>query len=112
MSPLRSVLSLYATPFGAGPTLEIRIKQMSTTPPFTRAELRARLQADLQHLGIPRLATPGAVNMERPNIPLNQLTNGRAEALLAVVSSWIDRVRSHTEESEAAGGGQYQIGSP
>ena len=95
---MRSVLSVYAAPSHAGPTLEIRIRQMIATPPFTRDEFRMRLQADLQKMGIPRLATPGAVNMDRPNIPLKQLTNGRAEALLAVVDSWVNRVRAHATE--------------
>jgi uncharacterized protein (TIGR02391 family) len=111
-SPWRSVLSLYATPYGTGPMLEIRIRQMCATPPYNRDEPRARLLADLRDLDIRRLAVAGALTGERPNIPLSELTNGRAEALLAVVSSWIERVRAHSGEPEAAGDAQSQIGGP
>jgi uncharacterized protein (TIGR02391 family) len=103
MSPLRAVLSLYATPYGTGPMLEIRIRQMCATPPYNRDEPRARLLADLRDLGIPRLTIPDALTRERPNIPLSELTNGRVDALLSVINRWIEQVRAHVGEPETAG---------
>jgi hypothetical protein len=37
---------------------------------------------------------------KRPNIPLSQLTRGRAEQLLSLVDRWIDNIRAHAGEPE------------
>jgi hypothetical protein len=50
---LRGVLSLYGSPPGEPPGLEVRVKRMCRTPPYNRAENRKRLTAcaesDLPH---------------------------------------------------------------
>jgi hypothetical protein len=51
----RGVLSLYAYLGSDRPMLEIRVKRMCRTPPYNRADDRARLTADLRALGVPRL---------------------------------------------------------
>jgi hypothetical protein len=53
-SPYLGVLSLYATPRGGRPFLEIRIRAMLATPPNDRGPARERLTADLRALAIPR----------------------------------------------------------
>jgi hypothetical protein len=37
---------------------------------------------------------------KRPNIPLDELTTGRAERLLSLVDRWIEDVRAHAAEPE------------
>jgi hypothetical protein len=93
-SSFRAVLSLYGTPGGDWPMLEIRIRQMLATPPYDRDEARGQLIADLQSLGIPRLSVGDAMTSERPNVPLTDLTSGRVGALLAVIDRWIQNVRA------------------
>ena len=93
-SRLCGVLSLYASPGGEAPTLEIRVKRMCRTPPYNRTEMRTRLVTDLKSLGIPRLDTEDALPGKRPNIPLDQLSSGRAGHLLALVDRWIDDIRA------------------
>ena len=97
------VLSLYGSPHGGSPMLEIRVKRMCRTPPYNRTETRERLTADLHALGIPRLDAEAALIDKRPNIPLNELTNGRVERLLALVDRWIEDVRAHATEPEPSG---------
>jgi hypothetical protein len=75
---------------------------MCRTPPYNRHETRARLVADLQALGVPRLETEDALTDKRPNIPLNELTGGRAERLLSLTDRWIEDVRAHAAEPETA----------
>jgi hypothetical protein len=99
-SRLRSVLSLYGSPPGESPMLEIRVKRMCRTPPYNRTEMRTRLVADLKSLGIPRLDTEEALPDKRPNIPLGELSGGRAERLLALVDRWIDDIRARAGEPE------------
>jgi hypothetical protein len=103
-SRFRGVLSLYASPGGGTPTLEIRVKRMCRTPPYNRTEMRTRLVSDLKSLGIPRLDTEDALPDKRPNIPLEELSGGRAERLLALVDRWIDDIRAHASEPEPDGG--------
>lgn len=99
-SRLRGVVSIYGSPKGERPMLEIRIKRMCRTPPYNRAEVQARLTADLHALGIPRLDAEHVLIDKRPNIPLEELTDGRIERLLALVDRWIDDVRAHAGEPE------------
>lgn len=101
-SRFRGVLSLYGSPHGGQPMLEIRVKRMCRTPPYNRNELRARLVADLQALGVPRLETENFLTDKRPNIPLTELTGGRAERLLSLTDRWIEEVRAHAGEPETA----------
>jgi hypothetical protein len=102
-SPYVGVLGLYATPRGGRPFLEIRIRSMLATPPYDRGPSREHLTADLQALGIPRLNEANALTGERPNIPLGELAGGRITGLLSVVDQWIESVRAHAAEPEAAG---------
>jgi hypothetical protein len=111
-SPSRPVLCLYANAVGPAAMLEIRIKQMRETPPYDRGEPRARFLADLRDLGTARLAAPGALTMERPNVPLSQLTGGRVDKLLSLVSSWIKCVRAFSGQPEAVRNGQTQTARP
>jgi hypothetical protein len=101
-SRFRGVLSLYGSPHGGQPMLEIRVKRMCRTPPYNRNEVRARLVADLQALGVPRLETEEFLTDKRPNIPLDELTGGRAERLLSLTDRWIEEVRAHAGEPETA----------
>jgi hypothetical protein len=94
ISQFRRVLSLYGSPRGESPMLEIRVNQMCSTPPYLRQETRARLTADQHTLGIPRLDAEQALADKRPNIPLDQLTSGRAERLLGLVEGWLRDVRA------------------
>jgi hypothetical protein len=72
------------------------------TPPYHRVENRERLLADLKTLGIPRLNNEDLLADKRPNIPLGQLTGGRAESLLSLVDRWIEDIRTHAAEPEPA----------
>jgi hypothetical protein len=101
-SPFRAVLSLYGALTSELPMLEVRIRQMCSIPPYDRDEARVRLTADLRAPGIPRLDARDAFSSERPNIPLNELTGGRIEALLSVVDRWIETVREAVGEPETA----------
>jgi hypothetical protein len=101
-SRLRGVLSLAGSPHGGTPVLEIRVKRMCRTPPYDRDETRARLTADLQALGIPRLDAENVLIDKRPNIPLNELTSGRLERILSLIDRWIEDVRAHAGEPETA----------
>ena len=96
------VLALYGSPREESPTLEIRVKLMCRTAPYNRAEARTRLVADLKDLGIPRLDAEDSLADKRPNIPLDQLTSGRAQRLLSLVDRWIDDIRARASEPEPA----------
>ena len=52
--------------------------------------------------GIPRLDTDPDLAGKRPNIPLDELTGGRAGKLLAVIDHWIEDIRMHGAEPETA----------
>jgi hypothetical protein len=80
--------------------LEIRVKRMCRTPPYNRNETRKRLTEDLHALGIPRLDAEKVLIDKRPNIPLRDLTDGRADRLLAIVDQWINDVRAQADEPE------------
>lgn len=99
-SRYRGVLSLYGSPNGERPFLEIRVKRMCSTPPYICAEDQERLTANLRALGIPRLDDEPALADKRPNIPLDQLTSSRIEGLLSVVDQWIADVRAHAADPE------------
>ena len=99
-SRYRSVLSLYASPHGGPATLEIRVRQMCRTPPFHQHDTRARFLADLTSLGIPRIDAEPELAATRPNIPLQQLTVGRAEKLLSLIDRWIIDVQGDATEPE------------
>lgn len=103
-SRYRGVLSLYASPRSSAesPVLEVRIKRMCGTPPYNRTDTRTRLIADLRALDIPHLNSEADLADKRPNIPLAELTGGRAESLLSLVNRWIDDVRAHVGEPETA----------
>ena len=72
------MLSLYGHTADERPALEIRLRQMCSTPPHDRAEDQARLIGGLREIGIPRLVSDTALAGTRPKIPLDQLTGGRA----------------------------------
>lgn len=99
-SPWCGVLSLYASPHAGPAMLEIRIKAMCQMPPYNTPGTVARFTGDLRSLGIPRLDAEPDLAGKRPNIPLAELTGGRAERLLALLDRWIDDVRAHTTEPE------------
>lgn len=101
-SRYRGVLTLYSSPYGGPPMLEIQVKLMRRTPPYNRSEEWAALMANLRALGIPRLSSEADFTGIRPNIPLDQLTSGRIQRLLPLVEQWIDKVRAHAGESEPA----------
>lgn len=100
-APYRGVLSLYASPKGGRPFLEIRLRPMYAMPPYDRSPARERLTEDLQGLGIPRLQEANALTSERPNIPLSELTGDNITGLLSVIDQWIENVRAHAGEPEA-----------
>jgi len=72
-------------------------------PPYNTPGTVARFTGDLRSLGIPRLDAEPDLAGKRPNIPLAELTGGRAERLLALLDRWIDDVRAHTTEPETTG---------
>jgi hypothetical protein len=86
----KGVLSLYAAENGGGPMLELRVEQICSMPPYDSKEAHLQLMADLRSLGIPRLDVEEILTITRPNIPLNQLTNGRLERLLTLVDRCIE----------------------
>lgn len=104
------VLALYASVAGEPPLLEVRVRKMCEVPRYDRPAARARLVADLQGLGIPRLDSESALAEKRPNIPLDELTGGRAELLMSVVARWIDEVRAHAAKPEAAAENHDAVG--
>jgi hypothetical protein len=79
----------------AHPALEVRVNEMCSTPPYDRRHARKHLIADLHALGIPRLDREDALYRKRPEIPLADLTDGRAEQLLALIDRWIGEVQAH-----------------
>ena len=95
----RGVLTLYASPHGGPPALEVRVKTMCRTPPYNRQHYRGRLTAGLHALGIPRLDRERDLSGLRPEIPLSELT---ADRLLALIDHWIADVRAHATEPETA----------
>jgi len=95
------VLSLYASPGGEQPMLEIRVKQMCSMPPYDQASRREQLIAQLRGLGIPHLEADPALATRRPNIPLGQLTSGRVQQLLSLVDEWITGIRAHAAGPQA-----------
>jgi hypothetical protein len=97
---LRGVLSLYGSPPGEPPGLEVRVKRMCRMPPYNRTETRKRLTEDLRALHIPRLDAEPVLADKRPNIPLSDLTGGRIERLLAIIDHWIDNIRVRATEPE------------
>jgi hypothetical protein len=102
------MLSLYGSPNGGPPGLEIRIKAMCQLPPYDSDETRARFTADLRALGIPRLTDEPSLTDKRPNIPLSQLTSERLKNLLSFIDQWIEDVRAHAGEPEDADGTRQQ----
>ena len=81
----KGVLSLYAAENGGGPMLELRMEQICSMLPYDHDEARTQLIDDFRVLGIPRLDAEDIPTAVRPNIPLEQLTNGRLDRLLALV---------------------------
>ena len=80
--------------------LEVRLKRICRTPPYNQPEARSQLITDLRGLSVPRLDTEPAPAARRPNIPLDELTAGRAERLLNLVDQWIENIRAHAEDAE------------
>ena len=91
----RGVLTLYASPLGGPPALEVRVRTMCQTPPHDRQHDRSRLTGALHALGIPRLDHERDLAGLRPEIPLSELTAGRLDRLLALIDTWITGVRAH-----------------
>jgi hypothetical protein len=89
------LLSLYSAPYGGPPMLEIQVRLMRTLPPYDRTGEWAALMASIRALGIPRLASEADFAGIRPNIPVEQLTDGRVQRLLALVEQWLNNVRAH-----------------
>jgi hypothetical protein len=98
----RGVLALYASPHGGPPALEIRVKTMCRTPPYSRQHYRSRLTAGLHALGIPRLDRETDLSGGRPEIPLTELTAGRLDRLLTLIDHWITDARAHAAEPETS----------
>jgi len=73
---------------------------MCQTPPYDRQQYRSELTAGLHALGIPRLDREKDLSGLRPEIPLSELTAGRLDRLLALVSCWVTDVRAHAAEPE------------
>jgi hypothetical protein len=48
----------------------------------------------------PRIDAEPELGAKRPNIPLDQLTVGRAENLLSLIDRWIIEVQGHATEPE------------
>jgi hypothetical protein len=96
----RGVLSIYGSPHGGRPTLEIRIKRMCRTPPYGRAADRAQLVGALRSLGIARLDSEGDLAAKRPNIFLDELTSGQIQRLLSLVDQWIKGVQEYAAEPD------------
>lgn len=90
----RPLLSVYSSPYGGPPMLEIQVRLMRTLPPYDHADEWAALVASIRALGIPRLASESDFTGIRPNIPVDQLTGGRVQRLLALVEQWLDNVRA------------------
>jgi hypothetical protein len=106
-SPFVGVLSLYASPNkGERPMVEVRVKQMCQTPPYNGPEQRERLTADLRGLGVPRLDIEQNLTDKRPNIPFEELTDGRLERLLAIVGDWVEAVWVNEAVSAPEKGGR------
>lgn len=83
------LLLLYADPAGH-PSLEIHVANLLSVPPYDRDEAAGRLLAELRGLGILRLLDDSVQEGIWPGIPLDQLTDGRIERLLAVIDHWIE----------------------
>jgi hypothetical protein len=96
----RGVLTLYASPHGGPPALEIRVRTMCGTPPHDRQQYRSRLTGGLHALGIPRLDRERDLSGLRPEIPLSELTADGLDRLLALIDRWITDVRAHAAEPE------------
>ena len=69
----RGVLTLYASPHGGPPALEVRLRTMCRTPPHDRQHDGGRLTGGLHALGIPRLDRERDLAGLRPEIPLCEL---------------------------------------
>ena len=93
----RGILSLYADSHGSGPALEVRVNEMCNTAPYDDQQACDRLTADLHSLGIPRLDREDVLCNKRPEIPLAELSHGRAERLLALIDRWIGEVGGRSE---------------
>lgn len=87
------LLLLYASPDGH-PLLEIYVANLLSVPPYDRSEAAERFLDELRGLDIPRFLDDGIGGGIWPGIPLDQLTNGRVERLLAVIDRWIDDVHA------------------
>ena len=96
----RGVLTLYASPHGGPPALEVRVRTMCQMPPHHRQHDRGRLTGALTALGIPRLDRERDLSGLRPEIPLSELTAGRLDCLLALIDNWIADVRAHATDPE------------
>jgi hypothetical protein len=96
----RGVLTLYASPHGGPPALEVRVRTMCRTPPHQHQQYRNRLTGGLHALGIPRLDRETDLSALRPEIPLSELTAGRLDRLLALIGRWITEARAHAAEPE------------
>src|SRR5262249_8528783 len=96
----RGVLTLYASPHGGPPALEVRARTMCGTPPHNRQPYRSRLTQGLHTLGIPRPDRERALSGLPPANPLSELTASRLDRLLALIDCWITDVRAHAAEPE------------
>lgn len=88
------ILTLYADSHRSGPAPEIQVNQMCGTPPMTPPRPRA---ADRRPARA-RDTAPGREDhlcRKRPEIPLTELTDGRAEKLLALIDRWIGKAQAH-----------------
>ncbi|MGH3401788.1 MAG: hypothetical protein ACRDRJ_04600 [Streptosporangiaceae bacterium] len=79
------LLSLYGDENDGGPKLEIRLRQIGSMPAYDSGAARKHLAAELRTLGISRLDRENILADVRPNISLDQLTDGRLERLLALI---------------------------
>src|SRR4029077_9699514 len=65
--------------------------------PYHQHDKQARSLADLRSLGIPRIGADPNLAAKRPNIPLRELTGGRAGSLLSLIDRWITDFQHHAQ---------------
>jgi len=95
ISRWRGVLTLYASPHGGPPALEVRVKAMCRTPPHDRQHYSGQLTGGLHALGIPRLDRERDLSGLRPEIPA-QRADRRPSRPPPATHRPLDRRRSRT----------------
>jgi hypothetical protein len=76
-SRFRPVLTLYGSPHGGRPMLEVRVARMCQTSPYDHPEQQRQLMAKLRELAIPRLEAVEVPTDKRPNIHAERTKRGK-----------------------------------